>query len=66
MAIKCVNRPDSSTAQSTVLDLFHLDLLSTDLKKKNCSNTVFVWPKWEGFCVVQVLEGCQVLIRTEH
>jgi len=34
MAIKCVIRPDISTAQSTVLDLFYLDLLSTDLKKK--------------------------------
>jgi hypothetical protein len=33
-AIKCVNSPDISTAQSTVLDLFYLDVLSTDLERK--------------------------------
>jgi len=57
LAIKCFNRLDISTAQNTVMDLFYLDLLSTDLERKLFSLSLHVAQTGGFLCCIGEVSG---------
>lgn len=57
LAIKCVNRPDISTAQSTELELFYLEILSTYSERKLFRFSLHVAQTGGLLCCIREVSG---------